>query len=310
MQYPSHVRRERRLGSGGQPAILEAGEATLGPPVGPPDRRVTYSSSAPVIMCHWSNGNTRPTTAVPPATVRPRPMSTRKRPTDWTFSRTYAEFAASGLPEGVHEALIRKSYAEEIEGHISRGSTSIEEREKPMKKTVEVAEDRQPKKRGTAEERRRAHPRAETVGETDRRMSLREMLDDLPKPCDVGTKRNSKGYKRSWVGCKLHIDAADWGFPISGILTSASSHDSQGAIPLATLSSIRVTKLYNLVDSAYDAPEIHEHSHRLDHVPPIDINPRREKAPNEELANESKRRKTANYHSVEVLRYNERSTVE
>ena len=56
-------------------------------------------------------------------------------------------------------------------------------------------------------------------------MSLPEMLEDLPKPCDVGTKKNSKGYKTSWTGYKLHIDAADGGIPISCILTSASSHD-------------------------------------------------------------------------------------
>ena len=28
-------------------------------------------------------------------------------------------------------------------------------------------------------------------------MGLPEMLDDLPKPCDVGTKKNSKGYQAS-----------------------------------------------------------------------------------------------------------------
>ena len=131
-----------------------------------------------------------------------------------------------------------------------------------------------------------------------------------PSPAMWARRETARATRAVGSVASLHIDAADWGFPISGILTSASSHDSQSAIPLATLTSIRVTNLYDLMDSAYDAPEIHEHSHRLDHVPPIDINPRREKAPNEELANESKRRKTANYHSVEVLRHNERSTVE
>ena len=31
------------------------------------------------------------------------------------------------------------------------------------------------------------------------------------RPRDVGTKRNAKGYKESWIGYKLHIDAADGG---------------------------------------------------------------------------------------------------
>ena len=37
------------------------------------------------------------------------------------------------------------------------------------------------------------------------------MLDDLPTACDVGTKKNSKGYKVIWIDYKLHIDAADGG---------------------------------------------------------------------------------------------------
>jgi len=52
--------------------------------------------------------------------------------------------------------------------------------------------------------------------------------------------------------------------------------------------------------SAYDAPEIHEYSRRLDHVPLIDTNPRRDKAQMEELANERKRYKAANYQTAEA----------
>lgn len=66
------------------------------------------------------------------------------------------------------------------------------------------------------------------------------MLDDLPNPCDVGTKKNSKGYKSNWPGYKLHIDAADGGIPIGCIVTSASSHDSQSAIPLGEMTRRRV----------------------------------------------------------------------
>jgi hypothetical protein len=63
-------------------------------------------------------------------------------PKEWTFSRAFAEFANSGLPERVHEALIRKHYDEAIVGHVSRDSTAIEAREKPIKKAVDVAEKR------------------------------------------------------------------------------------------------------------------------------------------------------------------------
>ena len=105
-------------------------------------------------------------------------------------------------------------------------------------------------------------------------MTLAEMKADLPKACNVGTKRNSKGYKTSWIGYKLHIDASDGGIPVSCILSSASLHDSQAAIPLAEMTCQRVTSCYDLMDAAYDSPLIKEHSEALGHVPLIDENPR------------------------------------
>jgi hypothetical protein len=62
---------------------------------------------------------------------------------------------------------------------------------------------------------------------------------------------------------------------ISAVLTSASLHDSQAAIPLAQMSQERVTNLYDLMDSAYDAPQIKEFSRQLGHAAIIDQNPRR-----------------------------------
>lgn len=231
-------------------------------------------------------------------------------PKEWTFSRSFAEFTKSRLPERVQEALIHKSYAGEIVGHICRDSTAIEAREQPVKKQTKDLEKKTPKKRGRPKKGEMRAKEPTRLARQIAGMSLPEMLEDLPKACDVGTKKNSKGYKSSWTGYKLHIDAADGGIPISCILTSASTHDSQSAIPLAAMTRRRVTNCYDLMDSAYDAPEIHEYSRRLDHIPLIDINPRRDKALKEELANESKRRKAANYQTAEQQRYNERSTVE
>lgn len=70
-------------------------------------------------------------------------------------------------------------------------------------------------------------------------MTLSDMIADLPTACDVGTKQNSKGYKESWIGYKRHLDVADGGIPISGVLTSVSTHDSQVAIPLAYMTHER-----------------------------------------------------------------------
>jgi Transposase DDE domain len=90
--------------------------------------------------------------------------------------------------------------------------------------------------------------------------------------CDVGCKKNSKGYKETWTGYKLHIDVACGQIPVSCVLTSASVHDSQVAIPLMTMTSARVSYLCDLVDAAYDAAAIHDQSRALGHAPIVDRN--------------------------------------
>ena len=195
-------------------------------------------------------------------------------PEEWTFSRAFAEFSESQLSERVHESFIKKHYKDEIVGHNSRDSTAINAREKPLKKKKVTQE---PKKRGRP---RKGEVRIKEPTRIEKQasgMDLSDMLDDLPKACDVGTKKNSKGYKTSWAGYKLHIDSADGGIPITCVLTSASTHDSQVAIPLAKISHQRVTNLYDLMDSAYDVPQIHEVSQELGHIPLIDTHPRRDR---------------------------------
>jgi len=125
-----------------------------------------------------------------------------------------------------------------------------------------------------------------------------------------GLSRNqhAKGHTTSWIGYKLHIDVADGDIPVSCLLTSASLHDSQAAIPLATITAERVTNLYDLMDSAYDAPEIRARSNALGHVPIIDSNPRRGGKVVDQDEARAKRR--ANYRLAEDLRYNERSAAE
>ncbi len=228
-------------------------------------------------------------------------------PDEWTFSRAFTEFSASRLPERVHEAFIKKSYEGEIVGHNSRDSTAIEAREKPLKKepVQKIAAKRGRPKHG--EERIKPLTRIERQANG---MDLADMLNDLPTACDVGTKNNSKGYKVSWTGYKLHLDVADGGIPLSAILTSASTHDSQVAIPLARMSSERVTNLYDLMDSAYDVPQIHDMSRQLGHIPLIDVHPRRDQALKKEIAAENKRSQLVGHKTAEAVRYNERSTVE
>ncbi|MHB1952089.1 MAG: transposase [Acidiferrobacteraceae bacterium] len=109
---------------------------------------------------------------------------------------------------------------------------------------------------------------------------------------------------------KLHIDTADGEIPISCVLTSASVHDSQVAIPLATMSAARVTNLYDLMDSAYDVAAIKQHSRDLGHVPIIDTNPRATTGLKLKLAQEATRQRRVGHCPAEQVRYRERSTVE
>jgi len=98
--------------------------------------------------------------------------------------------------------------------------------------------------------------------------------------------------------------------PIGCILTSASLHDSQAAIPLARLTAQRVTHLYDLMDSAYDAQSIHEQVRSLGQIPIIDAHPRRDAQQKAELQAEEKRRKLLNFNFAEDVRYRERTAVE
>ncbi len=233
--------------------------------------------------------------------------STREVPSESVFSRALAEFATMQLTQRVHEALIRKTHEDRLVGHLSRDSTAIEAREKPAQKEKQPEQPKQKRGRPKKGEER---PKKLKRLQRQSTMTTQAMLDDLPTACDVGTKKNSKGYKETWIGYKLHIDVADGQIPISCILTSASLHDSQAAIPLATLSAERTTNLYDLMDSAYDAEEIRQYSRLLGHVPLIDINTRSNTARKEELEAEARRLTRIGFQLPEDVRYNERTAGE
>ncbi len=192
-------------------------------------------------------------------------------PDETVFSRAFGEFAGSGLAERAHEALIVSTQKERLIGHISRDSTAVEARERPAKPAKEAV--RQPDK-APQQRRKRGEPKPmEDRTRIERQvttMSLSDMLAELPRQCAVGCKTNSHGRKETWRGYKLHWDVADGQIPISCVLTAANLHDSQVAIPLATISAERVTSLYDLMDSAYDSKLIREHSRKLGHVPIIE----------------------------------------
>ena len=167
---------------------------------------------------------------------------------------------------------IRSYYVSgELIGHVSRDSTAIIGREKAAKKikTVKV-----PRKKGRPAKGERREP--QELKRLDRQLQQTgdEAVVDLPTVCDRGVKKNAKGYIETWNGFKLHVDVNDAGLPLSAVLTSASLHDSQVAIPLMKLTSGKVQSCYDLMDAAYDAHQIWTLSKELNHVPIIDRNPR------------------------------------
>jgi hypothetical protein len=207
-------------------------------------------------------------------------------PHESKFSRAFAEFAESGLPQQLHEAVIAATQEHRLIGHIARDSTAIPARERfPETAKQKAAKNREKKakKRGSGGRRKgskggflkaKAADRGTRI-QRQRHQDLERMLKELPRDCDMGAKKNSQGQEQYWRGYKLHIDVADGQVPVSAVLTSASVHDSQVAIPLMTMTSARVVHLYELMDSAYDAESIHAHSRQLNHVPIIAPHPRR-----------------------------------
>lgn len=227
-------------------------------------------------------------------------------PKESTFSRAFAEFANSELPKLVHGTLISKVYKNHLVGHVSRDSTSINGREKPLRKEKKEAKL---KKRGRPKKGEEC-PKEPKRLDRQIEMTQEERLADLPKACNVGAKANSKGNREYWIGYKCHIDTADGDIPLGCIVTSASVHDSQVAIPLAEDTASKVTSLYDLMDAAYDCPQIIQHSKGLGHIPIIDKNMRRNIQGKEDIELESKAQKTLNITFPEKRRYNQRSSAE
>jgi len=202
-------------------------------------------------------------------------------PSEATFSRVFGEFAAAGLPDLIQQTVVREHLCHKVVWHSSLDSTAVKGREKSCRKNTPIKKVKKKRGRKSKAEKTAMAAAEQTECRTRRlelqpQRSLEANLADLPTGCDWGGKRNSQGKYEFWKGYKLHIATSDGGIPMSAILTSASPHDSQAAIPLMQKTETVVGQIfYDLADSAYDAPEIHAFSRRLGHVPVIDPNQRR-----------------------------------
>lgn len=226
----------------------------------------------------------------------------KKIPSESTFSRAFKEFANFSLPEKVHQALIKEVYKDQIIGHVVIDSTPIEAREKFLKKGN--AKNRKKQLDKIRVEKKRS-------GELNRRQKqlieqdLNKTIKDLPNVCDKGMKTSAQGYTMIWKGYKLHAAVDDLCVPLAVIVTSASLNDCEAAIPLAKKCHESVTNFYDLMDAAYDHPEIKEHSISLGHIPIIDKCPYN-KAQKIEKEAEKERKKCVGFKTAEDKRYKAR----
>lgn len=226
----------------------------------------------------------------------------QKIPSESKFSRAFKHFAETSLPDRVHQALIKEAYKDKILGHVVKDSTPLEAREKHLKK-------KNLGNRNTLKsQKRRARLKSGVLNRREQQLketNLEKMIQDLPKLCDKGMKTSAQGYSMIWKGYKLHAAVDDHCIPLAAIITSASLPDSEAAIPLASKTHLVVNNFYDLMDAAYDHPEIKEHSVSFGHVPIID------KCPNSlpqklEKQIEKDRKKALNFQTAEDKRYGER----
>lgn len=111
-------------------------------------------------------------------------------PHEATFSRAFAEFSQTELPQRLHQALIADTQRGRLIGHIARDSTAIEARERyPENPPAQPARKRYKK----GPKPKRSTPRAPRSRiEEQRRLPVREMLSELPRHCSLGVKKSSK----------------------------------------------------------------------------------------------------------------------
>src|SRR5579862_6989273 len=218
----------------------------------------------------------------------------RDIPSASTFSRAFAQFARVGLGDVVHEALVKEHVGDKIVMHVSRDSTAVKAREKPVRKAKPVQKAK--RKPGRPKRDEQVEPREPRRILKQLTQTPEEAIAELPRVCNIGCKRDSQGFPHPWIGWKFHVDWADGSVPLFAVTTSASLNDNQVAIPMARITARRAISLYDLMDSAYDAKEIRQVSAELGHVAIIEPLPRHQNPPN--------------WEPDRIRRYKERTTAE
>lgn len=198
----------------------------------------------------------------------------RKVPSAATFSRRMTVLAATPLVTRALNDMATRYHEGRIVGHIARDSTAIPVREKPSNKKHEVSIT--PKRKRGRPRKGQSRP-AKKLGRLERQLRMKpgKAVAELDSACAWGCKKNSQGNVSFWKGYKLHLDVTDLGIPVTAVVTGANVHDSQLAIPMEKWTERKLTHLYSVMDSAYDAHSIVSYIEGKGRVPLIDPNKRR-----------------------------------
>ena len=224
----------------------------------------------------------------------------RQVPSPATFSRAFAEFAKLSLGDKMHQFLVGEHVCDTLVMHVSRDSTEVAAREKAIKSEKPKEKDKPKHKRGRPRKSEvRLTPDPTVLEKQREEKDPKVSIDKLSKSCGWGCKKDSGGHVHSWKGYKVHIDWADGEVPLTVVTTSAWVHDSQLAIPMSQMTSMRCLFFYELMDSAYDAAAIWQQIKDSGRVPIIDANKRNGQVPEERLMDPATKQ-----------RYNVRTTAE
>ena len=152
-----------------------------------------------------------PTTAALIEALRRRPTLRRlcgwdragDIPSEPTFSRAFAAFAAHALPQQIHAQMVTTHAGPKLVGHLSRDATAIAVPERPGPKPVPAKAPRRPHGRPKKGQTHPPPPPKRLDLQATR--TVAENLAELPCICAIGVKRNSQGFQSCWVGYKLHL---------------------------------------------------------------------------------------------------------
>jgi hypothetical protein len=147
-------------------------------------------------------------------------------PTEATFSRAFAEFAAASLPAQIHAALVQQTQQEKVIEHIARDSAAIPARQRPPEEAKQAAPVTAAEKppvhtpyktatgwhrRGTRGKKHKTPAKAhrnQTTRDTPATPAAHDAEGNDRRSaagCSSGTKKNSQGNKQHWRGFKLHL---------------------------------------------------------------------------------------------------------